>query len=180
MTTLKDLPYDILECINNQIKPIDPGFVSFAIVTNKPEFTNHGLSDEDRIVIVKTLIEGNDLESLQKTLKNRNVLRLCVENKQQILRSCINNKHGSVDIFKYITEILAITIEDIRSERNWALRFACANGHLHIVQYLLERFPELNIKDIRSEQNLDLRCACHNGHLHVVRFLLEKFPELNI
>ncbi len=65
---------------------------------------------------------------------------------------------------------LNLSIEDIRSDNNCALRWACRNGHIEVVKFLIDK--GLTLEDIRSEDNFALRCASKNGHLEVVKFLI--------
>src|SRR5205809_164 len=62
-----------------------------------------------------------------------------------------------------------LTLADLRSANNQALRWACKHGHLAIVKFLLEK--GLNREDILGNP---LKCACQYGHLAIVQLLLEK------
>ena len=60
---------------------------------------------------------------------------------------------------------------------NWAIRRACYNGHLPIVVYLLENYPQV---DITAHDNCAISLACSYGHLPIVVYLLENYPEVDI
>ena len=63
---------------------------------------------------------------------------------------------------------------DIRENDNYALRFACDNGHLETFKYLVEKF-NLTIEDVRTYDNYALRWVCGNGHLETVKYIVNKF-----
>ena len=74
---------------------------------------------------------------------------------------------GNLDEIKKIY----LNIEDIKSQDNRVFRFACRNGYLEVVKYLIDK--GLTLEDIRSIDNLALRWASRNGHLEVVKYLEE-------
>nr|POE81183.1 ankyrin repeat-containing protein p16f5.05c [Quercus suber] len=51
-----------------------------------------------------------------------------------------------------------------------ALHMAAANGHLDVVEYLVNRGVDLNA--INEEKNTPLHWACLNGHIEVVKKLI--------
>jgi hypothetical protein len=53
-------------------------------------------------------------------------------------------------------------------------RYAAGNGHLEMVQHLVEQF-ELTADDARTWDNYALRCAAENGHLEMVQYLVDRF-----
>ncbi len=55
----------------------------------------------------------------------------------------------------------------IRSENNEALRWACSNGHLKIVKFLI--YNGLTLEDIQSQYNKALRWASKYGHLEDIK-----------
>jgi hypothetical protein len=74
--------------------------------------------------------------------------------------------------WKYRSKYLSL--KDIRSFHNYALRWGAGIGHLPVVQYLCEKF-QLTIQDVRSVNNDALRCAAMNGHLPVVQYLRQRY-----
>lgn len=70
--------------------------------------------------------------------------------------------------------LTGLTAADIRTADNYALRFACFNGHLKVAQWLVKRFG-LTAEDARTNDNYALRLACFNGHLGVVQWLEDRF-----
>lgn len=64
----------------------------------------------------------------------------------------------------------SITLDDLRSTNNYALRLACDGGHLPIVEYLMQL--GLTVHDLRACNNYCLRWGCNNGHLPVVKYLI--------
>jgi ankyrin repeat protein len=61
-----------------------------------------------------------------------------------------------------------------------ALHVACENGHVDIVQYLLDIWKETGKwEEIEEQKWVYFVSVCRNGHLQVVKFLIEFF-NLNI
>ena len=65
-------------------------------------------------------------------------------------------------------------MEDVRFLDNWALRYACDNGHLNVVTYL-HREIGLTVDDLRSDDNYALYTACKYDHLDIVEYLQDNF-----
>lgn len=60
---------------------------------------------------------------------------------------------------------------------NFEFRWACQNGDLDKVKYLLTS-TDINVHaDIHAQDDYGFRLACANGHLEVVKYLLTS-PEL--
>jgi hypothetical protein len=74
--------------------------------------------------------------------------------------------NGHLKIAKWLSTIL--TLDDIRSNSNYAFYLACQNGHLIIAQWLS---TFLTLDDMRSNNNAALRCAYEHGHSEVVKWL---------
>ena len=56
---------------------------------------------------------------------------------------------------------------------NCVIHSACENGHLPIVQYLIEKQNiDINIKN--KYERPPLHCACFHGHLPIVEYLISK------
>jgi hypothetical protein len=72
-----------------------------------------------------------------------------------------------------------LTITDIRTNNNYALRNACYRGHLEVIKYLIEKF-HLTITDIRTNNNYALQNAYANVHLGVVKYLIKKMIENHV
>ena len=70
--------------------------------------------------------------------------------------------------------LTGLTVDDARTHDNWALQWACHNGHLVVAQWLTERF-KLTVDDARANNNWALRWACQHGHLEVAQWLTERF-----
>ncbi len=59
-----------------------------------------------------------------------------------------------------------------KREGKTSLHYACRNGHLHVVQYLLEL--QVMAVDIASgDGTTPLHLACYGGHFEVIRYLIE-------
>jgi hypothetical protein len=65
-------------------------------------------------------------------------------------------------------------LHDLRAEENYAVRLACENGHLDIVQFLCnddENSSKLDAKDLCSRNNDAVTMAWRNGHFGIVKYL---------
>ena len=57
-----------------------------------------------------------------------------------------------------------LTIDDVRSDNNFALRYSAANGHIDVLKYL-RNSSRLTLRDARANNNEALRVSAANGHL---------------
>jgi hypothetical protein len=83
-------------------------------------------------------------------------------------------ENGHLPVVRYLCEKFQLTIQDVRSNDNFALRWAAFHGNLPVVQYLCQTYS-LTIEDVRTLNNWALRCATNNGHLPVVQYFCENF-----
>lgn len=60
---------------------------------------------------------------------------------------------------------------------NWLFQAACIDGHLHIVQWLIQVKPDIDISE-RNEQAF--RFACDYNHLQLANWFLQVKPDINI
>ena len=81
------------------------------------------------------------------------------------------SERGNIEAVKSL-KLQGLTLEDIRSYKNYSLRLASKNGHIDIVKYLIDQGLDLN--DIRSDNNYAFRRACYNGHIDIVKYLVSK------
>ena len=65
-----------------------------------------------------------------------------------------------------------INIEVKNVDQRTPLHFACNNGHLPIVQYLIEKGADIDAKN--TNQETPLHIACEKGHIQIVECLIEK------
>jgi ankyrin repeat protein len=65
----------------------------------------------------------------------------------------------------------------MKTEGSTPLHLAAQNGHLDVVEFLVEQQAEVNAKETDGWTPLYL--AAHNGHFDVVKFLVEQQAELN-
>ena len=59
----------------------------------------------------------------------------------------------------------------------YPLHFAAENGHLNVVEYLLNQKADINAKD--SDDSTPLHRASENGHLSVVEYLVNQNADIN-
>jgi ankyrin repeat protein len=71
---------------------------------------------------------------------------------------------------------LSDTIAEYSLHKNQILQEAARDGHLHIVQYLLELPPEQRA-DVHADDDCALCLAVENDQQEVVRYLLKLPPE---
>jgi ankyrin repeat protein len=67
-----------------------------------------------------------------------------------------------------------LSVKDVRSTNNAALRIAVEEGHLEVVRWLVETF-NLTPHDVRIRNNEALQLAAYGGHLKIVKYLIETF-----
>ncbi|MDX2346949.1 MAG: ankyrin repeat domain-containing protein [Legionella sp.] len=68
--------------------------------------------------------------------------------------------------------------EAIRADDYAAIRGAATNGHLKVIQYLLDSLSEAEKKSaIQADDYVAIREAAINGHLEVLKCLLDLLPE---
>jgi ankyrin repeat protein len=138
------------------------------------------------ICMVKFSLTNRDLYCVELTC--RYLFWCTVPNKEWQLRKCQlwnqppskiisefkNGRSYCSHVFCWKYRCQYLSLEDVRSWNNGALRWAAENGHLPVVQYLFETF-QLTIQDVRWFDNDTLRCAAGSGHLPVVQYLCETF-----
>ena len=83
----------------------------------------------------------------------------------------ISCQQGSIEVLKYLRSIDK-NLSDSTSIGAKCLFMACFNGHLDIVEDILEKFPNL-INNINEFGKSPLWLASHNGSLLIVKFLIE-------
>ena len=79
----------------------------------------------------------------------------------------------------WLQQLLKLNPEiNISAINDEAFRYTCANGHLHVAQWLLqvskEKGQDINIS---AENEFAFRWACYNGHLEVAQWLLRVSKE---
>jgi len=67
-------------------------------------------------------------------------------------------------------DTLCLTLRDVRSNNNYALRVAAEKGHVAVLQFLKNTW-DLTLQDVRSDYNFALRVAVGKGHVDVLQFL---------
>jgi len=110
------------------------------------------------------LCATNNARALQKWV----ALRAPIFKKKDILTWCFQKacKNGHIHTVRLLSRFL--TVDDMRTENNFAFCCACFRGHFKIVEFL-SRF--LTVDDMRSENNAAFRWACYYGHIAIVEFL---------
>lgn len=67
-----------------------------------------------------------------------------------------------------------LTADDARAQDNYALRWACEHGHLHVARWLYKTF-RLTADDACAHYNYALNEAIYNDHKCVVQWLCTTF-----
>ncbi|KAL3502194.1 hypothetical protein ACH5RR_036643 [Cinchona calisaya] len=65
---------------------------------------------------------------------------------------------------------VGISLDSKDPQGRTALHMASANGHLNIVEYLVQHGVDVNA--VNTEHNTPLHWACLNGHIEVVKYLI--------
>jgi hypothetical protein len=143
------------------------------------------------ICMVKSSLTNRDLYFVELTC--RYLFWCTVSNKEWQLRKCQlwdQSKEQIISEFKnagnYCSHVFCwkyrskyLSLDDVRSNNNRALRWAAREGHFPVVQYLCEyrdrENRQLTIQDVRSLDNWALRMATYLGHLEVVQYLRQKY-----
>ena len=90
----------------------------------------------------------------------------------EFIKCCEN---GNLDKIKIIVNNCII---DIHAKNELGFLYACTNGHLNIVIYLINLYKNDNkytIVNIHANNESGFRLACLNGHLHVVEYLINLY-----
>jgi hypothetical protein len=110
-----------------------------------------------------------------------NILQHCIPSRDGVRRDYMDIDLPRFHEACYRGDLAAVkslsatfTAHEARLGKNWALRYACAGGHLAVVIFLVERF-KLNVKDIRTNDNQAFRWACGEGHYHVAVWIVNRF-----
>jgi len=74
----------------------------------------------------------------------------------------------------YLKNALGLTVEDARSDHNYALRGAVISKHLDTARFLISNF-ELTRADIACNNYEALEVAVHSGNLSFTKHLVETF-----
>jgi hypothetical protein len=96
-------------------------------------------------------------------------VRSCESTSSQLLDEICDS--GKTPPTKYICEI---TFDGNKHNILDIFRKVCINGHLSVVQWLVQRFG-LTAEDARDSNNEALSWACENGHLAVAQWLATHF-----
>ena len=108
-----------------------------------------------------------------------------IQSSMQSTPFVISCQQGNLEIVKYLRskdDKLSETISNIDGNDNdgaKCLHMACLNGHLDIVDYILNLFPTLI--DIRNQFGQSpLWLASYNGSFEVVKHLIDKGAEIDV
>ena len=93
---------------------------------------------------------------------------------ESLLKACRN---GVLDKVIYLIEDNAVDIECKDRYDQTPLSFACENGHLEVVKFLVKHNADIESKDILGRTPLSY--ACSLGNLEVVKFLVEHSADVD-
>jgi hypothetical protein len=124
--------------------------------------------------IFKNVIHHNKLEiaKLLYSLKEKPIMHDLYTT--EFIRACVN---GKLEMVKWLYSIGDVCIEDkpnIHFNNEEAFKYASKNGHLQIVNWLinLEDKPNIHVDD-----DFAFKYACHNGHLNIAKLLYYSFDD---
>jgi len=83
---------------------------------------------------------------------------------------------GSIQIVQYFLNKKLSSISQSDDQHNTPLLWAAFNGHLKMVEFLLENGSSLSEKNSQGDNALLL--AAHGGHLDIISYLYSKDPNL--
>ena len=69
---------------------------------------------------------------------------------------------------------------DIHAKDESGFVFACSNGHLNIVEYLINLYktqPIYGIINIHVNDDLPFRVACRKNHMNIIKYLINLYEE---
>lgn len=88
-------------------------------------------------------------------------------------------KQGNVELLKKILDH-GVRINALDQDNNTALMFAAANGHVEIVEELLNRFTKIDVNRVNDQNITALMLAAYHGNLEIVKKLLDHEANVNI
>jgi ankyrin repeat protein len=94
--------------------------------------------------------------------------------RQEFIQACANGDIDTVD--KLIHRVYSVDMKD-ESTGMTPLMLASQNGHIHIVEKLVEKGADKNLQN--NSGNTPLMLAIINKHEYIIRFLLEKGADTN-
>lgn len=87
------------------------------------------------------------------------------------------SREGNLTVLKWLCKRCKPTVHTIKTGRNRAFRWACANGRTKIVKYLLKHY-RYSKSDIRRCNNFALKWAASNNHYNVVKTILKHLQPI--
>ena len=82
------------------------------------------------------------------------------------------SKNGLLEVINYLLE-KGLTLEEIRSEKNYAIKYASIYGHFEVFRTLSEQ--GLNTTDVKVSDDWVLDYSIKNNHLEFVKYLCSNF-----
>jgi hypothetical protein len=76
-----------------------------------------------------------------------------------------------LEVAKWLVVRFNLTVEDIRTDNDYAFYCSCVNGHLETAKWLVSITADV----VRSNANYVLCWSCSFGHLELAKWLTERF-----
>jgi len=101
-------------------------------------------------------------------------------NNEAFLCASVN---GRLELFTWLVDTFELTVQDMRSDDNYALRYACSSQHLNILQFLIGRF-QLSEDDYFAPVDRNwislIKKSCKEENRFIVSWLITNFPKNDI
>jgi ankyrin repeat protein len=117
---------------------------------------------EDSYKVFKYLTQVPDIDINMENKNTENALMMCAFK-------------GNLELVKYLVEDKGAEIE----KDGWSpLHYAATNGHLQIVEYLVNKEADVDIES--PNKTTPLMMAARFGHIQVVKYLLDQEADLSL
>ena len=142
----------------------------------KEVFTSSSLKFSDR--------DLEDISGIVCSKGHLNILKLFFENEKIALKLKgisefrnlvkISSQTGNLEITKYLLNKTDIQHEWDTDVFSVSALYSTTSGHLNVLKYVLETFPDDLILKIMYESDQILEAACESGQLEIVKYLIDK------
>lgn len=89
-------------------------------------------------------------------------------------------KNGELERMKALLTLPSVSINVSDGKKRTALHFSAANGHVDVIEYLLNNGAQNIIDEVEKDRNTALHYACMYNHPQVVKVLIEAGANVNL